>query len=243
MIENAAILITALLPVAILLFYIGRKDKLSPEPAGQLVKAFLLGVTSVFLSLFLSVPCGELGLYPEECVTVFDAILTSFFAAAIPEEAAKLFVLWLLLRRNTYFDERMDGIVYAVSISLGFAALENIFYLFSEPESYLSTGISRALFSIPGHFGFGVLMGYYYSLAKFDPIKQKKNAILTMVAPVLAHGIYDSILFTIEVSPALSGILTILFLFFCHRMWKSGSRRIAEHISHDRELSAADLES
>ena len=78
-------------------------------------------------------------------------------------------------------------------------------------------------------------MGYYYSLTKFDPIKQKKNAILTIVAPVLAHGIYDSILFTMEVSPALSGVLTILFLFFCHRMWKSGSRRIAEHIAHDAD--------
>ena len=230
------ILLTALLPVAILVYYIYHKDKKSPEPTGQLVKAFLFGFLSVPVSFCMSIPLGIIGLYPVEATSILGSISTAFFGAAIPEEIAKFFMLWLLLRKNCYFDEKMDGIVYAVCISLGFAALENIMYLFSNAESYLSVGIARAIFAIPGHFCFGILMGYYYSLAKFYPKTPKKNKVLILVAPVLVHGLYDSILFIINVTPAISGILLIVFLVFCHKIWKYGSKSIADHLCRDNSI-------
>ena len=227
------ILLTAMLPIAVMLFYIYRKDKNSPEPIGQLLKAFFIGVLAAPLSLCISTPLESLGLYTMEPASILGAISTSFLGAAIPEEIAKFFLLWLVLRKNRFFDEKMDGIVYAVCISLGFAALENIMYLFSNVESYLSVGISRAIFSVPGHFCFGILMGYYYSLAKFYPKTPLKNKILILVAPIIVHGLYDSILFITDVTPAISGILTIVFLVFCHKMWKYGSNRIKELILRD----------
>lgn len=230
---NYLILLTALLPIAIHVYYIYHKDKKSPEPTGQLVKAFLFGILSVPLSFCMSIPLGIIGVYPAETTSILGSISTAFFGAAIPEELAKFFMLWLLLRKNPYFDEKMDGIVYAVCVSLGFAALENIMYLFSNAESYLSVGIARAIFAIPGHFCFGILMGYYYSLAKFYPKTPKKNKVLILVAPIVVHGLYDSILFIINVTPAISGILLIVFLVFCHKMWKYGSKRIQEHIERD----------
>ena len=227
------ILLTALLPIAILVYYIYHKDKKSPEPTGQLVKAFLFGILSVPVSFCLSIPFGIIGLYPIEATSILGSISTAFFGAAIPEEIAKLFMLWLLLRKNRYFDEKMDGIVYAVCVSLGFAALENIMYLFSNAESYLSVGIARAIFAVPGHFCFGIMMGYYYSLAKFYPKSPKKNKILIIIAPILVHGLYDSILFIMNVTPAISGVLFIMFLIFCHKMWKYGSKSIQEHLKRD----------
>ncbi len=227
------ILIAALLPVAVFLFYIFRKDDIIPEPPGQLIKAFLWGILSIPLSLCISLPLGALGFFVDTPATVWGSICVSFFGAAIPEEAAKLFILWLILRRNKYFDEHMDGIVYAVCVSLGFAAVENVMYLFGNYESWLSVGITRALFSIPGHFCFGVLMGYYYSLARFYPKDKKRNKALVYLAPVLVHGIFDSILFTIEVLPWISGILTIVFLIFCHKMWKYSSNSIKNHLQRD----------
>ena len=227
------ILLTALLPIAVLLFYIYRKDKNSPEPVGQLVKTFFIGVLAVPLSLCISTPLESLGLYTMEPSTISGAIGTSFFGAAIPEEIAKFALLWLVLRKNRYFDEKMDGIVYAVCVSLGFAALENIMYLFTNAESYVSVGITRAIFAVPGHFCFGILMGYYYSLAKFYPKTPKKNKALILVAPIIVHGIYDSILFIINVTPAISGVLFIVFLVFCHKMWKYGSKNIQEHLKRD----------
>jgi RsiW-degrading membrane proteinase PrsW (M82 family) len=99
-------------------------------------------------------------------------------------------------------------------------------YLFSNEEAYLSIGIARAIFAVPGHFCFGILMGYYYSLAKFYPKTPKKNKALILFAPIVVHGIYDSILFIINVAPAISGVLFIVFLVFCHKMQKYGSQRI-----------------
>ena len=233
MANTTIILSTALLPIAVLVFYIYHKDKNAPEPVGQLLRAFFIGVLAVPLSLCISTPLESLGLYSMEPSTITGAIGTSFLGAAIPEEIAKFFLLWLVLRKNKYFDEKMDGIVYAVCISLGFAALENIMYLFSNEEAYLSVGIARAIFAVPGHFCFGILMGYYYSLAKFYPKTPLKNKILILVAPIVVHGLYDSILFVINVAPATVGILIILFLVFCHKMWKYGSSRIQVFLNRD----------
>lgn len=228
------ILLTALLPVAILVFYIYRKDKNLPEPTGQLVKAFFYGVISAPSSFFISIPLGMIGLYLVEDTTVLGSVSSAFFGAAIPEESAKLFVLWLVLRKNPFFDEKMDGIVYAVCVSLGFAAFENILYLFSDTESFLSIGIVRAIFAVPGHFCFGILMGYYYSIAKFYPKSSMKNKILVLLAPIIAHGLYDSILFVMNVTPIISGLLLIVFLVFCHKMWKYSSQRIEKHLKRDQ---------
>ena len=230
---NYLILLVALLPVAILVYYIYHKDKKSPEPTSQLVKAFLLGVLSAPLSFCISIPLALIGAYPVEPTNILGSVSYSFLGAAIPEEITKFFMMWLLLRRNRYFDEKMDGIVYAVCVSLGFAALENVIYLFSNADAYLSVGIGRAIFSVPGHFCFGILMGYYYSLAKFYPKTPKKNKALILIAPIIVHGLFNSILFVMSVTPAISGILLVVFLVFCHKMWKYGSMRIKEHLQRD----------
>lgn len=230
---NFYILLTALFPIGILLFYIWRKDKEQPEPMGWLVKAFFFGVLSVLVSFCISIPLGMLGLYSDEPATVCEAFKTAFYGAAIPEECAKLFMLWLVLRKNPYFDEKMDGIVYAVFVSLGFAAIENVMYLFDNYDSFLEVGVIRALFAVPGHFCYGVLMGYYYSLVKFYPKVTLRTKCLVLLAPVVAHGFYDAILMS---APVLADIcwlallLMVLFLYFCHKMWKYASLRIKDYV-------------
>ena len=224
------IIFAALLPIAVLGFYIYNKDQERPEPTGLLLKAFFFGVLSVFVSLCISIPLGELGLYASEPTSIFGGISKAFFAAAIPEEIAKFLMLLLVLRKNTYFDEKMDGIVYAVCVSLGFAAFENVMYLFSNVDDLVSVGITRALFAVPGHFCDGVLMGYYYSKVKFCPDATEKDRIMVLGAPIILHGLYDAILFVIPVTPYISGLLVIVFLVFCHKMWKYASARIQEYV-------------
>ena len=231
---NNNILITALLPIAILVYYIVRKDKFSPEPPGQLLKAFFFGILSIPVSMCISGPLCSLGFFTNDPVTMGEAVATSFYGAAIPEEIAKFLMFLLVVRKNRYFDEKMDGIVYAVCVSLGFAAVENVMYLVSNSEAFVSVGIARALFAVPGHFCFGIAMGYYYSLARFYPGASSKTKALVLAAPIVIHGLYDSILFVSSVTPAISGLLTIVFLFFCHKMWKFASRKIEEHLSRDR---------
>jgi RsiW-degrading membrane proteinase PrsW (M82 family) len=231
--QTLIILLTALLPVAILVFYICYMDRNRPEPPGQLIKAFFFGILSVFLSLCISIPAGYFGLYSDEPTTTLGAINSAFCGAAIPEEIAKFVMLWLLLRKNRHFDENFDGIVYAVLTSLGFAALENVMYLFSNSEEFLSVGIVRALFAVPGHFCDGVLMGYYYSLIRFSSQAPIKNRVLVLLAPIIAHGIYDALLMTVNTTPAISGLLIIAFIVFCRKLWKHCRKNIKEHLMKD----------
>lgn len=234
--QTILVLIAALAPVAVLIYYIYRRDKYQKEPVKELLKAFGLGIMSVFASLIISTPLGSIGMYGNEPSTLWGALSTSFFGAAVPEEIAKFLMFWLLVRKNRFFDERMDGIVYASVVSLGFAAVENIMYLVSNYESWLAVGISRALFSVPAHFFFGVLMGYYYSLYRFCPSESKAYGWLILGAPIIAHGLFDTVLFSVNVLPSLSLILMVLFLILCNNLRKRASRSIAEHLERDAEV-------
>ncbi len=230
-----SMLLAALLPVGVLIYYIYWKDRGKPEPVWQLVKAFLLGVMSAFVSLFIS-SCFELaGLYPSASETYVDAIRISFFGASIPEELAKFAILLLVLRKNPWFDEKMDGIVYAVCVSMGFAAFENLLYVFEDPDSFVSVGIARALLAVPGHFLYAVLMGYYYSMARFYPYRKWRNVFLAIAAPILAHGLYDSLVFGMNVSGSPVILIAVVLLYFCFKLWKRGIRSIREHLERDAD--------
>lgn len=214
-----------------MLWTIYRKDNEQPEPTKWLVKAFAYGILSVFLSFVISIPTSiVLGwdIDKQTYSSFMEAIMGSFLFAAIPEELAKLFMLWLLLRKNPFFDEHFDGIVYAVCIGLGFAALENIFYLFGgiEDWSWISIGITRALISVPAHYFFAILMGYYYSIYHFGIDRSQKAKTMILAAPVIAHGIFDAILFSMQVNESLSGIITILFIVFFTKLKNRAKEKI-----------------
>ena len=117
------VIFAALVPVAWLLWTIYRKDSVQPEPTKRLVKAIVFGIGSVFLSLAISMPTSMvLGMNIDNQVygSIAEAVGGAFFLAAIPEEVAKLFMLWLLLRKNPFFDEHFDGMIWArVYISIG----------------------------------------------------------------------------------------------------------------------------
>lgn len=230
--EIRLLLLSALAPVAVLLWYIYRKDKEQPEPAKWLLKAFCFGILSTFLSFVFSVPASSLfdmKLDADTYSSVSEAFVDAFILAAIPEELAKFIMLWLLLRNNPHFDERFDGIVYAVCIGMGFAGLENVIYLAGglENGTWIGTGIARALFAVPAHFLFAVFMGYYFSIYHFGIDRSTKTKVMILAAPIVAHGIYDGILMSIQVDESLAGICMILFLWFFNELRKKGKERIS----------------
>ena len=227
------VILAALAPVAWLLWTIYRKDSVQPEPTKRLVKAIVFGIGSVFLSLAISMPTSMvLGMNIDNQVygSIAEAVGGAFFLAAIPEEVAKLFMLWLLLRKNPFFDEHFDGIVYAVCVGLGFAAFENICYLLGgiDDGSWIGIGVARALFSVPAHYFFAILMGYYYSLYHFGIDRSVKAKVMVLVAPILAHGIFDALLFCMRVDESLCGILMLLFIIFFTKLKKRAKLRIED---------------
>ena len=227
------ILALAVLPALILVYYVYQQDKLQREPTRNLVKAFFYGGASVFASLLISVPFMRLGLFPSEIHTHMDAFRCAFLGAAIPEETAKLFLLWLFLRKCKDFDERMDGIVYAVCVGMGFAAFENIEYLLAAGSQWVTVGISRSLTAIPGHFGFAVVMGYYFSLNHFDRYRAPLAGIKMWLYPVIGHGVYDWIAMSQEVNPQLSGVIAIAILLLCFGLLKWARKHMQKHLVAD----------
>ena len=227
------ILALAVLPALLLIYYTYQQDKLQREPVKNLVKAFFYGWGSVLASFLISVPSGHLGLFPTEITSLGDAVRMALFGAAIPEESAKLLLLWLFLRKCRDFDERMDGIVYAVCVGMGFAAFENIEYLLASGSEWVTTGIGRSLTAIPGHFAFAVIMGYYYSLHSFDRYRAPLAGLKMWLYPVLAHALYDSIAMYAMVSPELSGIISVVIILGCFWALKRARIRMGRHLLAD----------
>lgn len=190
------ILIPALLPVFLILRYVYKLDRNEREPLGFVLKVVIYG--AVF-----SIPCAAaerflialIGSYYDPA-TIQYAWVENTVGVALVEEFSKWLVLMLIVWKNSNFDYRYDGIVYAVSASLGFAALENVLYVIS-----YGTGVSfgRAIFSIPGHATFGVFMGYWLSRAKTFWLDRKYTRmkiykLFALCIPVFIHGAYDFLL-------------------------------------------------
>ena len=219
------ILIPALLPVVLILRYVYLLDKNEREPLGFVLKIVVLG--AVF-----SIPCAAVERFMMSLIaSVYDpasidyAWMENTVGVALVEEFSKWLVLMLFVWKNKNFDYRYDGVVYAVSASLGFAALENILYVIS-----YGTGVSigRAIFAIPGHATFGVFMGYWLSRAKTfwldgKIIRMRICKLFSLAIPMLIHGAYDFLL-SEQVSElggqSLFYIYVILLDFFAWRVIK-----------------------
>ena len=222
----------AILPVAILLIYIYRKDVIAKEPIGQLVKAFLGGVLTTVLSLLISMPMAYVAAKLQLPGALLPSLWEAFLEAAVPEEVFKFLMLLWLVWRSKHFDEYFDGIVYAVFISLGFACAENILYVV---EGGMGTGIMRAITAVPGHFLFAVIMGYYFSLAKFRPQQRSEYLRKSLLFAIFAHGVYDFILMfgvrltNVEGNEWIALLLIpliIAFIVFNIKLWKRGLKKI-----------------
>ena len=235
--------IAAVLPVALLLIFIYRKDKYQPEPLGKLLLAFVAGC---FCILPASIMEAVLMLFtPDDAVV--DGIYTGYAVAGCSEELCKLVLLMMVIWRSRHFDEFFDGIVYAVFVSLGFACVENIMYVTSNDDPVM-IAFMRGILAVPAHFLFAVTMGYYVSLAKFDPLNKRSHLFKAFFYPMLLHGTYDALLMVSDALGSSSddedavvalaiGILTLVFIVFDIIMWRRGMKRIKRMQERSKEQS------
>jgi RsiW-degrading membrane proteinase PrsW (M82 family) len=230
--KTILILTVGLLPAIALLYYIWKKDP-QKEPTAWLTKAVVWGA-----GICIPVAIIEAGIEAAlfgggSPSTLLDTTVMAFFVAAVPEEACKLLVLWLLLRKNPYFDEHFDGIVYAVCVGLGFAAIENVFYLIDNSDDWVSVAIMRSLLAVPGHYAYAVLMGYYYSVYHFVD-RSPKIAVCMLLVPVIAHGIYDAIAMSGMVNEYIGTLSFFVLSYFCIKMHKFANKKIVAQIERDQ---------
>lgn len=192
---NPVLTAAAVIPAIILLVKVYRADRLEKEPVALIVSLVGFGIMATLVALV----CEQLGeriltsFFPEGSMG-YDIIMY-FGIVAFSEEGAK----YLLLKRRTWyspeFNCQFDGVVYGVSVSLGFALWENLGYT----AMYgMSTALLRAVTAVPGHACFGVFMGVWYGMAKRwqeSGVEGRSRLcrVLALVIPALIHGCYDFI--------------------------------------------------
>ncbi len=208
--------ILAFAPVAIILVYVYFRDKYEKEPFSLLLKTLAAGAFITIPVIFTETALEKYIIY----FTGYEAIAyRAFFVAGFTEEFYKFIFLFYLIWRSKEFDERIDGIVYAVFISLGFALVENIIYVY---KFGTVTGYARALTAVPAHALFGVTMGYYFSLARFMRKRKLANLLSALFIPVVLHGFYDFILML------KNDYYFLVFIPFVYYLWRSGFRKLHE---------------
>ena len=204
----------AVVPAVILLIYFYNKDKQKKEPVSLVLKIFIFGFISVIPAIIIEM---LLSWFIPDSSQISNILIRSFISAALVEEYIKYKTVGLFALPNKNFDEIADGIVYTITVSLGFAVFENIFYSFGP----VSTLILRGLTAIPLHAFASGIMGYYIGKSKFgnSNLRYKGLAIA-----VLIHGFYDFFLFYGSWLPVLIIPLLLISGGILLKLYKSALR-------------------
>ena len=181
------ILLITIVPSILILLYFFLSDKFK-EPKGSIALVFFLGIC-------ICLPAGYINSFMENNFKdIFsERLLFSFLGPAWCEELLKFIILYFIVLKRNEFNERMDGIVYGVAVSLGFATLENYEYVFILAEKWeiepYTMAILRSYSAVPMHGLLGCVMGFYFGMYSFTA--NKKYLILCLLIPFVIHGLYN----------------------------------------------------
>ena len=206
-------------PSIVLLLYFTLSDRFK-EPKGTVLLIFFLG-------FLICLPAGILnGLSHDffyDGSKYSENLTSSFLGPAWAEELLKFSILYLIVLKRNEFNEPMDGLVYGVVVSLGFATYENYTYVYEWAEviakeenvnyaelSYL-IALGRSYSAIPMHGLNGAVMGYYFGMYAFTG--NKRFLILSLALPYLFHGFYN---FLVWPNPMIIIGILVIVSFYLH---------------------------
>jgi RsiW-degrading membrane proteinase PrsW (M82 family) len=208
---DTKLILAAIFPGIALALIVYLMDRYDREPLRLLIKIFILGMLAVFPASLIE----QFLINMNPFAGILGTLFTAFIIAGLTEEYIKRYLVMRYAYKRPEFDEKLDGIVYAVFVSLGFATAENISYVVFTFASNPYIGIFRGFVSVPAHMLFAITMGYYISLSKFSLEPGPKNAYLrkALFVPMVLHGIFDFILLA-NMLPAL-----LAFVPFTIYLW------------------------
>ena len=196
------------LPGILWLIYFYRKDSVEPEPTKLIFKSYFQGMFVVGAVAVVATPFS------------FSEFFSAVFIAPIVEELLKFLAVFLFVFRTREFDEPMDGIIYAVSVALGYASLENAFYMYEAHQNDRVgwTFVLRGLLSVPGHALFSSIWGNALGVLKFNPQRQG-FVVSSLLVAMLFHGIFNLLCL-------LYLGFGVLMIFFVSYSWKRFNRSV-----------------
>jgi RsiW-degrading membrane proteinase PrsW (M82 family) len=187
-----------LAPAAFWIGYFYYKDRFRPEPLANLIAAYAMGFASGFLCYRFYALLARAGITAD-----FQAILTrtspmqffSYFVVfiGIIEETFKYLPFVLVVLRFKAFDERIDGIVYAAALAVGFAGFENLGYL---PLMKGVAFLGRAFATPLTHTVFASIWGYTVGRAFLAKRSILVASVVGIVLAGLCHGLFNYLTFS-----------------------------------------------
>ena len=216
--STSILLVLAIAPSIYLLWFFYNSDRYKHESKKLLAVTFALGalmiLPAIFLELFAKI------LFPEG-TTLLGVFVYFLLEVALFEEGLKFFAVRIYAYNSKMFNEPMDGLILGVAAALGFATVENIFYVLS---SGILTALVRAIISVPSHALFGAVIGFYLGEAKFH--KKPLLALKGLAAAILLHAMFDTIA---TVVPSIIGIVALVaFVLVLYYRVVKGEERTAE---------------
>ncbi len=248
------LILLALAPAIYLLNYVRKKDRSEKEPPKLLALLFFAGALSCIPAAIIESNLGALltaatGIDDTASFSshgysfVIYQLINNFLIVGLAEEGVKFLAMFLITHKNRNFNSLFDGMIYAIFVSLGFAAFENILYV---AEGGAAVALMRAVMSVPGHMFFAVFMGYYYSIwhiyktadrvenslamrriiqKRGEPFRYKGYLISALIVPILIHGFYDFCLSFDSTALFLAVLALLISLYIiCFKRIKKFSR-------------------
>ena len=191
--------ITTSLLFSYVLYWLDRYEK---EPVLLLGGVFIWGAVIAAGSAFLINTVAGLGVFIFTKSNVATDFTTGSLISPLVEESLKgLAVLGVFLLFRREFDSILDGIIYAGVAALGFAATENIYYIYtygfqeSGWSGLLSLAFVRVILVGWQHPFYTAFTGIGLAIARLN-----KNWLVKILAPLLglsiaifAHAIHNTL--------------------------------------------------
>lgn len=227
------LILPILLPALFWAFYHYHKDRHLPEPIGNLLLSFALGVLAAGLSKAMYIGLEPIGLR-FDAVALADSSGWGLLAYALLaigpiEELAKMIPFLLVVIRFKALDEPLDGIIYASFIALGYAAVENYHYL-----DFLSgfEAFARGFAGPVIHILFASIWAHWITRAW---LARESIVVPTLLGFLLAaglHGVYDFMVLRYPVTalPIAATMIAVIWIWRLRLM-----RRLHEEAVADSE--------
>jgi len=210
-------------PGLLWLWYFYRLDRYEPEPLRLIFKVFIVGI-------MLVIPAGLLEQYwrPQLLAAIHDGnwvnyLILAFLVVALIEEGLKFGFLWWLIGRNPELDEPVDGIIYGITLGLGFASLEN--FLWASLYGF-QVAVLRAAITTLAHASFTGWSGYYLARHKLERIGNLSLIGSGFLIAWSGHGLYDFLLFLRNSLTSLFAFLLVAGLLF--QLYRELRKAVAE---------------
>lgn len=191
------------------LWFFLRQDKIRPEPLRLIALTFFLGCASTIPAGLGNFFFGADSLL-EGSPNLVSVVTAMTFVVGPVEELCKFGAVRLGPYRSLYFDEPVDGLVYAFAASLGFASLENLFYVLQYGPGVM---LLRAPLSTVGHLAFGSIWGHALGQYYISGGRKRSLLLSTLALSAGTHALFNVLVFSFPLGAVALVILGGIWSF------------------------------